>query len=98
MRWRNPQAGYVNVLRMQDAGTDQQSLDVDAANQRYLDAKAQMEAAKAALFDVCAARVRAGLDTPDTLAKPRTAFTAVTIRKALRERGVNALPPGRKRT
>jgi len=70
---------------------------VAAANRRYLDTLKQMEDAKSALFDLCAERVRARLDTAETLAKPRTAFTAVTIRKALRERGVDALPPGFKK-
>jgi hypothetical protein len=70
---------------------------VAAADQRYAEDQARADASKEALFDVCADRVRDGLDTPDTLAA-RTAFTAVTIRKALRARGVNALPPGPKKT
>ncbi len=68
---------------------------VTTANSRYTELQGQADQAKEALFDVCADRVRAELDTPDTLAT-RTAFTAVTIRKALRDRGVQALPRGPK--
>lgn len=68
---------------------------VATSNGRYLDLLQQMETAKTALFDVCAEQVRTGLDTPDSLAA-RTAFTAVTIRKALRDRGVDPLPTGPK--
>lgn len=66
---------------------------VAEANQRYAEDQARADASKEALFDLCAQRVRDGLDTADTLAA-RTAFTAVTIRKALRSRGVEALPRG----
>lgn len=63
--------------------------------ERYEEAIRQRDASKAHFFDVCAQEARAGRDTADTLAA-RTAFTAVTIRKALRDRGVEALPRGPK--
>lgn len=84
------QAAYGTLFRMTEDDP------VTTADQRYTDLARRTAQAKQALFDLCADRVRSGLDTAETLAKPRTAFTAVTIRKALRERGVQPLPPGPK--
>ena len=67
---------------------------VDQATARYLAAAAEAEAARQALFDACADAVRGG-EAPDALAT-RTPFTAVTIRKELRERGVERLRSGPK--
>jgi hypothetical protein len=69
---------------------------VTTAGQRYTEDQARADASKERFFDTCAEQVLAGKDTPDTLAA-RSPFTAVTIRKALRARGVNALPPGPKK-
>jgi hypothetical protein len=66
---------------------------ITTAAQRYTEDQATADASKEAFFDVCANQVRQGNDTADTIAA-RAPFTAVTIRKALRERGVKALPRG----
>lgn len=68
---------------------------IDELNKQYVEHIQQRDASKQYLFDQCAQRVRDGLDTADSLAR-RTAFTAVTIRKALRARGVDPLAPGTK--
>jgi len=68
---------------------------IDAAIQRYQEAKAALDQAKEAFFDTCAQEVLAGRETPDTIAA-RGPLSAVTIRKALRDRGVDPLPRGRK--
>jgi hypothetical protein len=68
---------------------------VSAASERYLHLQEQADAAKSDFFAICAERVRARLDTADTIAA-RSFPTAVTIRKELRIRGVEALPRGPK--
>ncbi|MER7213178.1 hypothetical protein ABT340_39460 [Streptosporangium sp. NPDC000239] len=68
---------------------------VVAASERYLKLQQQADEAKRDFFALCAERVRSGQDSADTLAL-RTFSTAVTIRKELRARGVEALPPGPK--
>lgn len=75
--------------------SEPQTDPVTAAADRRREALAQADAATTALLDLCADRVRAGLDTPDTLA-PRAGLSPVSIRKALRERGVQALRTGPK--
>jgi len=68
---------------------------ITAANDRWQQLQQQADAAKAAFFDLCAEQVKAGLDTADTIAA-RSFPTAVTIRKELRARSVEALPRGPK--
>lgn len=63
-------------------------------NTQYLTARQAADATREKLFDECADAVREG-HTPDELAQV-TAFTAVTIRKALRERDVAPLRSGPK--
>lgn len=85
----NAQGFFVNLFRMSETDI------IAASNEQYLNDLRRTETSKVTLFDRCAERVRAGLDTADTLAA-RTAFTAVTIRKELRSRGVQPLPAGAK--
>lgn len=86
----------VRVLTPEQAEVAARSrAELKAAEARYLKAQQLADQAKAELFDLCAEQVRAGKDTADTLA-PRTPYTAVTIRKALRARGVARLRTGRK--
>lgn len=68
---------------------------ITAASAHVLQLQAELDAARATFFDLAADRVRAGQDTPDTIAA-RCFTTAVTIRKELRVRGVEALPRGPK--
>lgn len=69
---------------------------ITAASARVHQRSRELEAERDAFFDLCAERVREGLDTADTIAA-RSFPTAVTIRKELRLRGVEPLPRGPKR-
>lgn len=68
---------------------------IAAAAAKRRKALADVENATEHLLDLCAERVRARLDTPDTLA-PRAGLSPVSIRKGLRDRGVAALKTGPK--
>lgn len=68
---------------------------IAAASSRYLEQQAALDDTRSEFFDLCAQRVRDGLDTADTIAA-RAFPTAVTIRKELRARGVEKLPTGPK--
>lgn len=69
--------------------------ELDELVRRYEEAIQRRDASKEHFFDVCAQQVLAGKDTADTIAA-RSRFTAVTIRKALRKRGVQPLRTGPK--
>ena len=66
---------------------------IAAASKRHLKLQAAADQAKTEFFDLCAERVKARLDTADSIA-PRSFSTAVTIRKELRARGVEPLSRG----
>ncbi|MEU8040890.1 hypothetical protein [Streptosporangium sp. NPDC049078] len=68
---------------------------VAAASEQCQRSQKKADEDRAAFFDLCAQRVKNGVDTADTLAA-RSFPTAVTIRKELRVRGVEALPRGPK--
>lgn len=69
---------------------------ITAASKRHAKLQDTADQAKVAFFDLCAERVRAGLDTADTIAA-RSFPTAVTIRKELRARGIEPLTRGPRR-
>lgn len=95
--FRNPlaQLFFVSLLRYLGGMTEPHDDPVAAAAARRQATLDQLNRDTAHLLDVCAERVKAGLDTADTLAA-RAGLSAVTIRKALRERGVGALKTGPK--
>lgn len=68
---------------------------ITAASEQYQRSQQKADEDRAAFFDLCAQQVKSGTDTADTIAA-RSFPTAVTIRKELRIRGVEALPRGPK--
>ena len=66
---------------------------IAASSKRCQKLQAALDQAKAEFFDLCAEKVRAGLESADSIA-PRSFTTAVTIRKELRARGVEPLSRG----
>jgi predicted GIY-YIG superfamily endonuclease len=77
----------------QEAERERRRAHLDEVNRRYEEAVRRRDESKEYFFDVCARQVLAGKDTAETIAA-RSSFTAVTIRKALRARGVQRLRPG----
>jgi hypothetical protein len=68
---------------------------VDQADKQYRASKAAADRDKEALFETWVNAARAG-HTADHIAA-RSAFTAAHIRRILRDRGIEPLPPGPKR-
>ena len=67
---------------------------VQQAERRYKSAQEKTEAAREAMFQVWVAAVMSGLSPEDIAAY--SDFSAAYIRRTVRERGVEPLPPGRK--
>lgn len=68
--------------------------EVELANARFVELKAQLDDAQKDLFAACAEAVRVG-STPERLAE-KSAFTAAYIRRKIRDRGVAPLRTGPK--
>lgn len=84
----------VEVLTPEEAEERERGYaQLDELIRKYEEAIQRRDAAKESFFDTCAEQVLAGNDTAETIAA-RSVFTAVTIRKALRARGVQPLRPG----
>lgn len=97
IRTEHPRHNVIHAVEVltpeQEAERERSRAHLDDLNRRYEEAVQRRNESKEYFFDVCAEQVRAGKDTADTIAA-RSSFTAVTIRKALRARGVQRLRPG----